>query len=262
MGWAYMGMFPHGSHTWMVVSNAPRANMGTFSPMPATAAVHKRFSFEVYCPLAGRCDVCCFVPSAPPSSVRATVPLQPRFTLFLWNRGLQRTARPPAQGSRHRYGACGGFASVGRPAPRRRRAPGGGEGARGLRGGADAGGVCAALRAPSGPVSALRAAGSGAGSRRGAFRQGAVVALEAMVVRHTSRVRTLARRFGKLLAGAAPSYVRAVLGLLEERERRVPRETLLAAARCDWTSDAGRAIAWRLRCEWVGRASAGTVLFP
>ena len=62
--------------------HALRAYMGTFSPMPATATVHNRSLFEANCPLAGCCDVCCLVPSAPPSSVRATVPLQPRFTLF------------------------------------------------------------------------------------------------------------------------------------------------------------------------------------
>ena len=62
--------------------NALRANMGPFSPMPAAATIHNRSLSEANCPLAGCCDVCCLVPSAPPSSVRATVPLQPRFTLF------------------------------------------------------------------------------------------------------------------------------------------------------------------------------------
>ena len=56
--------------------------------------------------------------------------------------------------------------------------------------------------------------------------------------------------FGKLLATAPKPYVREVLCLLEDR-RGVPRESLIAAARCDWDSDAARVIAWRLRRMWV-----------
>lgn len=101
-------------------------------------------------------------------------------------------------------------------------------------------------------TTALRALAS---QHHGDAHQDAAKALESDVeaLKPEELVQHFAQRsnlFGKLLATAPKSYVRDVLSLLEDR-RGVPRESLIAAARCDWDSDAARVIAWRLRRMWV-----------